>query len=282
MKKLRRSKVKSQRNAPLTPWEKAQQEHRQKLKHEKHHFFKKDRIGNKLPSLVRQRRKILRRRLIVNLVIFAALGIAASYLILPISKVQEIKVTGVDKLTEEAIVSAGEIRKDNLVLGVLLNEKKIKARVSKKVSEVKSVRLMIEGTTVNYRVKEYPIVGYVAKEGKYYSLNDSGKVSKISRDQAQGAYPLYYKFNNHQKLEALARQVNRLSPNLRSAISEIHYTPTNVNDEKIRVYMNDGNEVIASISTFAKKMVYYPDIKGKANNKILIDFEVGAYSYPLK
>ncbi|WP_157060825.1 cell division protein FtsQ/DivIB [Liquorilactobacillus uvarum] len=282
MKKLKRSKFKSQDNDPLTPWEKAQQERKKKLKWGKYKFFKKKRIGNKLPDLVKQRKSILKRHLVCNLLIFFLLGLVSLYLVLPISKVQQLKVSGTDSLTDAAVIKASGVRKGNLLIRVMLNEKSIKDEVRKQVSDVKNLKLVISGTTVNYKVSESSIVGYVAKKGKYYSLNSLGRVSKIARDQAQGNSPLYYQFKDQKKLSSLAKQVARLSPNLRSAMSEIHYTPTDVNEEKIKVYMNDGNEVVATISTFAKKMAYYPDIKSKNNNKILVDFEVGAYSYPLK
>lgn len=44
--------------------------------------------------------------------------------------------------------------------------------------------------------------------------------------------------------------------------------------------MNDGNQVIASIDTFAEKMQYYPSIVSKMNYTGVVDLEVGAYSYP--
>ncbi|KRL01417.1 cell division protein FtsQ/DivIB [Liquorilactobacillus capillatus] len=282
MSKLKKNKFKSQVKSPLTPWEQAQQERKQKLQRKKHNFFKRERIGNKLPDLVRQRRKILYRHLTFNLVLFLVLGLIALYLILPISKVQKLMVSGTDQLTQKAIIKAGGVRTDNLIIKVLLNEEKIKTSVKEKVTEIKDVKLVIKGTTVNYKVKEFPIVGYVAEKGKYYRLNSRGEVSKVRRDEAQGNYPLYYDFRNQRRLAALAKQIAGLPSNLRSAISEIHYTPSDVNSEKIKIYMNDGNEVIASISTLAQKMVYYPSIKAKASNKILVDFEVGAYSYPLK
>ncbi|KRM96534.1 cell division protein [Liquorilactobacillus aquaticus DSM 21051] len=281
MKKLRRSKLKSQNASPLTPWEKAQQEREKKSKWKKHQFFNKKRIGNKLPDLVRQRRKVLKRHLICNLFVFSLLGLMSLYLVLPASKVQKIEVSGTDTLTKEAVVKAGGVRKGNLLIRTFLNEKEIKSKVKKQVSDIKDIKLVISGTTISYEVSESPIVGYVAKKGKYYSLNSFGNISKIARDEAQGNYPLYYQFKNRNELSSLAKQVARLSPNLRNAMSEIHYTPTDVNEQRIKIYMNDGNEIIATISTFARKMAYYPDIKAKNSNKILVDFEVGAYSYPL-
>ena len=44
----------------------------------------------------------------------------------------------------------------------------------------------------------------------------------------------------------------------------------------VHVYMNDGNEVIAQISTFSRKINYYPQYTAKMKFKGIIDLEVGA------
>ncbi|KLD61000.1 cell division protein FtsQ, partial [Lactiplantibacillus plantarum] len=65
-------------------------------------------------------------------------------------------------------------------------------------------------------------------------------------------------------------------------ISEIKFAPNKANPERVHLYMNDGNEVYATISTFASKMAYYPGIVAKMKTKGVINLEVGAYSYPFK
>ena len=45
-----------------------------------------------------------------------------------------------------------------------------------------------------------------------------------------------------------------------NSISEIHYDPKKTDHYHISLFMNDGNEVSATIRTFAEKMSHYPSI----------------------
>jgi cell division protein FtsQ len=45
--------------------------------------------------------------------------------------------------------------------------------------------------------------------------------------------------------------------------------------------MNDGNQVLATTTSFARKMKYYPEIKAQTSGKVMIDLQVGAFSYQL-
>ena len=44
---------------------------------------------------------------------------------------------------------------------------------------------------------------------------------------------------------------------IRNSISEIIYTPKKTDEYSINAFMNDGNEVRATLRTFAEKMKYY-------------------------
>ncbi|MEM5595694.1 cell division protein FtsQ/DivIB [Niallia circulans] len=64
-----------------------------------------------------------------------------------------------------------------------------------------------------------------------------------------------------------------------NAISEVRYTPRNTDKWRVTVYMNDGNQVLASLSSFSDKMQHYPSIISQLNTdkKGVIDLEVGSY-----
>ena len=65
-------------------------------------------------------------------------------------------------------------------------------------------------------------------------------------------------------------------------ISEIILDGTAEEQDSITVYMDDGFEVRAIISTFAEKMDYYPEITAqlKGYEKGVIDMEVGTFFTP--
>ncbi|MFT8372586.1 MAG: cell division protein FtsQ/DivIB [Liquorilactobacillus satsumensis] len=259
-----------------------QRKRRQKKSKKRHFFKRKKRIGDKLPLLTRQRNQVLRRRLSINLVFFSLMGILSLYFILPISRISQVTVTGADAQTRSAVLAASGLKKGGLLLKTVLMQKKIKQEILTAVAEVKQVRFNYDWTTVKLQTTASPVSGYVLDGKQYYALTKKGVQSQIARNQPADNYPVYSGFGKKPQLKLLAIQMNKMPAKLTSAISEVHYDPSQVNSGRIRVYLNDGNEVIATISTFATKMAYYPAIKAKATQKILVDFEVGAFSYPLK
>ncbi|MFT8555877.1 cell division protein FtsQ/DivIB [Liquorilactobacillus hordei] len=267
-------------NQPLTPWEQAQKKrHKKNLKKNK---LAKNRMGNKLPKLSKQRNLFLRRRMLINLLFFGCITLISLYFILPISKVKEIKVTGVDQVTQEAIKNVSGIRTNDYMMQVYLRKKESSNLIKKNISEVRNARFILSNRTVNIRIFKETIVGYLLKSDNYYALNSAGNVSTVKHTSPEGNLPVFSNFKNSTETKLLAKQMNKLSSSVLTGISEIHATPDSVNPERIKVYMNDGNEIIATLSTFARKMQYYSQIKAKASGKIRIDFEVGAYSTELK
>lgn len=270
---------KKKTNQPLTPWEEAQ---RKREKNFSKKSSKKKRIGTKLPKLVAQRKSKLKKKLIINFVVFGIITLASLYFILPISKVKEVKVIGVDKVTQKAIRQASNIGKDDYLFQIGLEKKKLSMRIEKKVSEVKQTNVSIVGRLVILKVVKAKIIGYLERDNNYFALNNKGSASIVQQSTPKGNVPILTNFKSSSEIKLLAVQMNGLTPSLLDGISEIDATPVNVNPERIKVYMNDGNEIIATLSTFAKKMQYYPQIKAKSTGKIKIDFEVGAYSTNLK
>mgnify|MGYP001068670882 FL=1 len=96
----------------------------------------------------------------------------------------------------------------------------------------------------------------------------------------KGSYPVFYNFKDKAKLKLAVTKIQELPTELKKSVSEIHYDPSKVNPDRIKLYMNDGNEVIADLSTLTKKMKYYPQIATKMEQKGIVDLEVGAFSYP--
>lgn len=77
----------------------------------------------------------------------------------------------------------------------------------------------------------------------------------------------------------MIRQMQKLPDSITNAISEVRYTPSNVDRDLVTLYMNNGFEVRASIPSFAEKMAHYPSIISQLDpkKKGVIDLEVGSY-----
>ncbi|KRM89202.1 ftsQ protein [Liquorilactobacillus vini DSM 20605] len=281
MMSSKKSKLKVQTDLPLTPWETAQKR-RQQSKHSLGGFFKKQRIGDKLPSLVAQRKKRLRKVLIKNLLFFSMLLLVALYFILPISKVKSIKVLAYNQHSAKQIVKLSGIKPQQLQIGVFLRQKQIQAKIKDQAPEIKKVSFAYSAQQVKLKVIEKRNLGYVSKGNLFYRIETNGKISKINHRNPVSDVPIYFNFNKSLLRRQITQQIEALSPKIMQAISEIHASPTKSDPQRVHLYMNDGNQVLATIKTLAAKMQYYPQFKSNSSQKIMIDLQVGAYSYPLQ
>ena len=272
LKKLKRS------HSELTPWEKAQKKRIQAKKRHRPNTSRS--FVKKLPQTNRLRKKRLAKGTIALLIVFGITFALSLFFILPFSRILSLQVSSTDSETRVAVLKASNLHYYESLFGVWPKTTMIENQIHKKVPSVKKAYIQYQGTDITINVEEYPQIGYVVKNGKYYKLTSSGMTNTYGADAPKGNYPLLYNFKDKKKLSEMTNQLDKLSPKICKGIAEIHLEPTKADPNKIKLYMNDGNQVIASIDTFAKKMQYYPSIVTKMNYTGVVDLEVGAYSYP--
>lgn len=83
----------------------------------------------------------------------------------------------------------------------------------------------------------------------------------------------------------IVKQLAKLKPEILELVSQVNLNVTESDPYGIVLYMNDGYEVRAEISTFASKLNYYPSIialieQQETYEKGIIDIEVGSYYRP--
>jgi len=272
------------RSEPLTPWEKYQQNAAdQEQSSERQHVKwsgKRLRIGDKLPKLKSQRRRLLFKRVTLLVAIFALGALVAGYFISPLSHVQRISVTGTDKLTASQVTKATKIQPGVALWSVIGHDQRTSQRATKVQPQIGKVTTRLVGVNnVRVTVKEIKIAGYLVTGQSYRRVLENGLVLKTTYSQPGGGSPIYANFKSGSRLEKMIAQYAKLPSAVKHNISEIKYAPSKANAERVHLYMNDGNEVYATITTFASKMAYYPGIVAKMKTKSIINLEVGAYSY---
>ena len=234
---------------------------------------------DKKPKKAPRRLSQARRRALVLVIGFAVAVVITVISILPVSRIASVRVTGTDTATGQAIVQASQLRPHQSLITVYPRMVAANHRIKQNVNSVRQVKVQLVGQQVILHVREYPIVGYQRKANRYYKVLASGAVGRTGIRRISGNYPVFYGFKPGE-LRVMAAQVNRLPVKVRQAISEIHAQPNRIDPQRVHLYMNSGNEVIARVDTFASKMKYYPAIAAKMKAKGVVDFEVGAYSYP--
>lgn len=283
--KFRLNRNESKQQRVMTPWEAYQAQAAEKRKREKapKWVHKAKRIGDKLPRLKHQRNRKLIRRLAILITSFTAVILVMVYLISPLSHFQHVTVTGTAALTAKQVETATTVKTGDSIFKVLGHEQTLQKKAVAHNSRLKAVKIQFrQPNHVTIHVTEYQTAGYVMKQNRYYEVLENGVVSQQSVDQPKSGTPVYGSFKHAKTLHRMILQYAQLDSEIKRSISEIQDSPTKDNPDRIHLFMNDGNEVYASISSFAKKMAYYPSIAAKMKQKGVVNLEVGAYSYAFK
>lgn len=277
----RRKKNKAKRSsAPLTPWEQEQQRRQERLRAEKKKTEIRPEYDKNLPKMKKKRTQRLKKHEKVLLTFFLVIALVTLYFILPISRVTSVKIDTSYNESKNEILHATDLKYYESLFSVWPQTEQIKKNIKKEVPSVKSVDISYQGSKIAIKAHEYPMVGYLKKGKDQYRITASGSVSVQKLPKVTGRYPVYYSFGSKKVLTQTAQQFSKFSPEIKQSISEIHAAPTKVDPERIKLYMNDGNQIIAKSSTVAKKMKYYPNISANMDKPGIVDLEVGAYSYP--
>jgi len=281
--KFRLNRNDKKQQETLTPWESYQRKAAAQRKQAKapRWVHQAKRIGDKLPRLKHQRNRKLVRRLTILLTSFIVVIGVMVYLISPLSHFQSVTVRGADALSASRVQKAVRIRPGDSIFKLLGHTQRLEQRAPKRNSRLKKVSISFQRPNrATIRVTEYATAGYVMKQNRYYEVLENGIVSEQSVTQPKSGTPVYGNFKNSRTLHRMILQYAKLDSEIKRNISEIHDAPNKDDPNRVHLFMNDGNEVYASIPTFAQKMAYYPGIAAKMKQKGVVNLEVGAYSYP--
>ncbi|MDO1605269.1 FtsQ-type POTRA domain-containing protein [Lactobacillus sp. YT155] len=218
-----------------------------------------------------------------NLVIFGVVFVVliCAYFGSSVSKVKTVEVEGLNELGEQQVIDASKINTNTLMLSVLFTKSQYQDNILNNLKSVKSASVQFKSINqLKIHVKEYETVGYIAKNDQYYKILVNGKKLTQGQKLPIGNHPIFVDFKDKKILDQTITEYSKLNAKMKNSISEIKYTPSDLNKYKARLFMNDDNEVIVDIRTMRKKLVYYPSISSQMGKKGVVDLEIGAYSYP--
>ncbi|MFZ3588014.1 cell division protein FtsQ/DivIB [Bacillus sp. DJP31] len=235
-------------------------------------------LEDRIPKIKQQRRQKANRRLIIYVSIFFLLIIGILYLQSPLSHIATIEVKGnLHVPTDEIIALSGITNRTsfwNLKMDKIINK-------VKKNKEIKQVVIQKKfPNTIFLTVTEMKRVAYAINEGTYFPILEDGNVLKAFKTTSiPSDAPILTNWEASSELQEMADELAKLSPAIANSISEIHHTPQDADFLHITLFMNDGHEVSATITDFAKKMSAYPSIVSEldASLKGVIHMEVAYY-----
>ncbi|MFD1360252.1 cell division protein FtsQ/DivIB [Lentibacillus salinarum] len=235
-------------------------------------------IEDRIPTLKQERKKKANRRLIFYLSIFFFLISIIVYLQSPLSHVKTIDISGNSLVKNEEVLETSDIRngmniwtinKSDVTQALQENPVIQRAEVDRKLP-----------WTIDINITEADLVGYVKQEAKHYPVLGTGNVLQEREQQyASGQAPLLLKFSDEAYLQQMAQELADLPASIVQLISEIHWQPSDDNQHKILLYMNDGYIVDSTIRRFAENMRVYPSIVSQLDPESEGVIHIGAGVY---
>lgn len=240
-------------------------------------------IDDRVPARKRRRKLRTNIKFTVLITIFLLCIFCLLYYQSPYSKIQTIKLSGNELLTEEEYKELYTFVKGDSIWN--LKEKEVEQMLLKN-EWIKAVEIKKEWlTTVHVKVEEWPKVAYISKDNAFYPMLENGYILEQEKSDIPIDAPIFLQFEDEKLRKKIVKQLAKLNPEVLALISQIKSAPTESDPYSIVLYMNDGYEVRGEISTFASKLNYYPSIiaqieQNESFEKGIIDIEVGSYYRP--
>src|SRR5690625_3268839 len=235
-------------------------------------------IEDRIPKLKQERKKKANRRLIFYLSIFCLLVSLVVYLQSPLSNVKTINVTGNNVLSKEEIIQLSELTKQTNIWAI--NKSNMTESIQKNAMvDTVSIKRSLPWT-VNITVKEFGLVGFIKEEEHYMPvIEDEEIITDRQTKSISAEAPLLLNFSEKDYLDKMAVELYKLPKSILNLISEVYWEPTEENNNKILLYINDGYVVSSTIRDFSEKMTVYPSIVSQLDpeDKGIIHIGGGAY-----
>jgi len=237
-------------------------------------------IEERIPTLREKRRKRTNFKFIFLLVLFLVTLFLLLYFQSPYSVIKKVEVIGADLVEPDVYEEQSTLQTGDSMWGFKIAEVEEKISKSHWVKEVEVKRKWL--TTVQIEVREWDKVAYISLDNELYPMLENGEVFKEASTLESIDAPLFLEFKDEKLRKRLLTELAKLDSTVLSLISQINSTPSSSDPYAITLYMNDGYEVRAEVTTLAEKLNYYPSIVAQienagSNEKGIIDIEVGSY-----
>lgn len=240
-------------------------------------------ITDRVPTRRRKRRMRTNIKFTVLITIFLMCIFFLLYFQSSYSKINEIKISGNVLFSYDQYIELIDIEENQSMWSFKPEE------LEKSILQLKWIKsVTVERdwlTTVSITIKESPKVAYIAEDNTFYPILENGYVFIEELSNLPIDAPVFLQFDDEEVRKRLLKQLAKLNPEVLALISQINAAPSSSDPYSIILYMNDGYEVRAEITTLASKLNYYPSIIAQIEQeeqfeKGIIDIEVGSYYRP--
>lgn len=231
-------------------------------------------IEERIPSMRKKRRRKTNKKFILLVALFLIVLFSLLYFQSSLSDVKQISINDDTELQEgKYYVGQSGLFIGQSLWGFKTSDIEQKLRRITGVKEASVSRAFINN--VNIHLTEWKPVAYLENKEKFDLLLENGDEIATDNPDTLLHAPILSDFTERPVIEDMIEQLKEMDSSVFELVSEIHYT----DEDTIKVYMNDGYEVHAAISSFAEKMQYYPEIIAQLpkEEKGVLDIEIGVF-----
>lgn len=241
----------------------------------------------RVPTLTKEPKRKRRKtnRIILTLGWIFFLGLCTMmFLRSPLSKVDQIEVTGVKLLEPSQIVQISKLQKGDSFFTVRPSDIEQAIIALPEVKEAEVTRHF--PGNVSIEVTEYEHVSFMmGNDKKIIPILENGTrlENRLWNDRVIDR-PILRNWKDPLQLPKLGEELKKLDKGLLNQISEIEPDLEADDPQRLILYMKDGYEVHTSIRHFAKNMAWYPsfvaNLKQEGNQKGIIMLLDGKWFIP--
>ncbi|MEG0260702.1 MAG: FtsQ-type POTRA domain-containing protein [Lysinibacillus sp.] len=237
-------------------------------------------IEERIPTLKKRRVRRTNRKFSVLIVVFIFVLAVLLYFQSPYSDIKNINVNGAQLVSDSYYIEGSTLTKGQSMWDFKVADVEKTLKHDKWIKSVDVQRKWLR--TVNIEVKEWRKVAYLESDSTYYPLLENGEKFEQQDVSAPIDAPIFVGFTDEKVIEKLVKQLAKLEPEVLALVSQINTNTASLDPNAIKLFMNDGYEVRAIISTLANKMNYYPSmvVQLTEKEKGIIDLEVGSFFRP--
>lgn len=237
-------------------------------------------IEERIPTLREKRRKRTNFKFIFLIVIFLVTLFLLLYFQSPYSEIKNVEVIGAELVDADFYREQSTLQTGDSMWGFKVTDVSDKISGEHWVKDVTVKRKWL--TTVQIVVEEWEKVAYISLENELYPMLENGDIFKEASSLAPIDAPLFLEFEDEKLRKRVLEELAKLDSTVLSLISQINSTPSSADPYALTLFMNDGYEVRAEVTTLAEKLNYYPSIVAQiestgSSEKGIIDIEVGSY-----
>ena len=206
---------------------------------------------------VRKKRKRLRIKRFLIFLCILSLFVVAFYFLLNVS-INHITVSGNKVLEEQEVLSLSRLTTHDSFLKVNTFSVKKKLLKYPLIKDVKIKRKL--PNNIEIIIKEKKMLYYVESEN-YVVLEDKTKIQGFG-----DLVPTLVGEVPSNKYSSFIKQMNKINDSILREVSEIYYKPTELDEDRFLLAMDDGNYVYLTLTKF-KHLNYYDEMLPEFNGK---------------